>query len=501
MQGLGQLGFCLHQCAKAARHLMLPLLFFITGCFLAPAPLSAEIIHLKNGRKIVAEIVREDDRQIFVTRNGGEYAIPRSLVERIERSAAPEAATGEVDRSTAAERARELPLPPPPEEETRPDSAAIRGNTIDTAYLAHLDEEATQNASPENLHRLAQGYQHAAIFLTRQGNPEGALDLYRHALKIAPKDLALNLAMAYLLVKQTYYNEAISLLLPLADQHPKSPAIPMLLGSAYYALEDLNRALAEWKKSLALKEDPRLREAVEKAEKEQNVAGAYLEFRSEHFLVRYEGRETEGLVRDLVNTLEVAFRDLSLELDYNPHESIIVLLYPDQAFRDITRSASWVGALNDGKIRVPVSGLSAMTPELARVLRHELTHSFVRQVTVGRCPTWFNEGLAQLMEGATTTSLGSPLARAFAANKLPAFAALEASFMGLPPDQVGLAYAKSLAALEYLRDTYGMAGIRRLLKLMPANPNLDSLLQDELRLSYAAFEHEVASYIVKRFGA
>jgi hypothetical protein len=160
-----------------------------------------------------------------------------------------------------------------------------------------------------------------------------------------------------------------------------------------------------------------------------------------------------------------------------------------------------VGALNDGKIRVPVSGLSTMTPELARVLRHELTHSFVRQITVGRCPTWFNEGLAQMMEGATTTSLGSQLARAFAANKIPTFAALEPPFMGLPSDQVGLAYAKSLAGLEYLRETHGMTGIRRMLKLIASNPDMDSLLQSELRLSYEAFEHEVANYIVTRFGA
>jgi hypothetical protein len=160
-----------------------------------------------------------------------------------------------------------------------------------------------------------------------------------------------------------------------------------------------------------------------------------------------------------------------------------------------------VGALNDGKIRVPVSGLSSMTPELARVLRHELTHSFVRQITVGRCPTWFNEGLAQLMEGATTTSLGSQLARAFAANRIPTFATLESSFMGLPPEQVSLAYAKSLAALEYLRETHGMSGIRRLLQLIASNPDMNSLFQSEFRLSYEAFEHEVANYVVTRFGA
>lgn len=473
------------------------------GCWtLCPAQLPADVIYLKNGRKIVAEILREDSQQIFISREGGEVAIPRTIVDRIERSPAASAEPTEEAGDAGTERQRDLPLPPPPgEEASASELQVIRDQAIDSAYLRRLDDEVSHDPSPGNLHRLAQAYQEAAIFLTRQGNPEGALDLYRHALRLAPDDLALTLAMAYLLVKQTYYGEAISLLLPLEDKHPKTSAIPLLLGSAYYATEDLNRAVAEWRKSLDLRDDPSLREAVAKAEQEQNVAGSYLEQRSEHFLLRYEGREVEGLVRDLLNTLEVAFRDLSLDLDYIPHETIIVLLYPNQSFRDITRSASWVGALNDGKIRVPVSGLTSMTPELARVLKHELTHSFVRQITVGRCPTWFNEGLAQLEEGATTTGLGTQLARAFVNDRLPTFATLEGSFMGLPDNQVGLAYAKSLAALEYLRDTYGMGEVCRLLKLLPASSSVDSLFQDELRLSYSVFEQEVANYIVKRYGS
>jgi len=479
---------------------MLLAALILIGIAFFPRELSAETIYLKNGRKIVAQIVREESGRIFVSRGGGEYSIPRSIVERIEKSSIESSPTSEGTQEIE-DRARDLPLPPPPSEEVVENSNAVKNDSIDRVYLAQLDDEASRQPTPQNLHRLAQGYQQAAIFLARQGNPDGALDLYRHALRIAPNDLALTLAMAYLLVKQTYYNEAISLLLPVADKNSKVAAIPMLLGSAYYAQDDLDRAIAEWKKSLDVQDDPRLREALEKAEKERSVAGAYLEFRSEHFLVRYEGRETEGLVRDLVNTLEAAFRDLSLELDYNPHETIVVLLYPDQAFRDITRSASWVGALNDGKIRVPVSGLSTMTPELARVLRHELTHSFVRQITVGRCPTWFNEGLAQLMEGATTASLGSQLAKAFASNKLPSFEALEPSFMSLPSDQVGLAYAKSLAAMEFLRDRYGMTGIRHLLQRVASSPGMDSLFQNEIHLSYENFEHEVANYVVKRFGA
>jgi hypothetical protein len=141
-----------------------------------------------------------------------------------------------------------------------------------------------------------------------------------------------------------------------------------------------------------------------------------------------------------------------------------------------------------------------MTPDLARVLKHELTHSFVRQITLGRCPTWLNEGLAQLEEGSTTAALGSQLARAMAAGKIPAFASLEGSFVSLPADQAVLAYAKSLAALEYLRDTFGMGEVRRLLRQL-ATADFSTVLQDEVRMTYPAFEDEVASYVLKKYGS
>jgi tetratricopeptide (TPR) repeat protein len=468
----------------------------IAVCLVCPKAL-ADVIYLKNGRKIIAEVSYDDDRQVVLQRAEGELTIPRTLVDHIEKSPL---AVAETPSDTAPP--LDLPLPPPPAIEATPGtpSPVIKDNAVDEAYLDQLDSEVLRNPSAETRHRLAQGYQEAAIFLTRKGNAQGAIEKYRHAYHFVPDDLALTLALGYLLVKQNHHHEAIELLLPAATHFPTSPDIPVLLGSAYYATEHMDRAIAEWNRALDLQDSPRLREAVARAEQERSVAGSYKELRSQHFLLRYAGSETTALEGEVLNTLEADFRSLQLDLDFFPREPIVVLLYPDQAFRDIARSPSWVGAVNDGKIRVPVSGLSTVSPDLARVLKHELTHSFVRQITLGRCPTWFNEGLAQLEEGATTTSLGTQLARSFANDHLPPFAALETSFLDLPADQVGLAYAKSLAALEYLRDTCGLGGIRRLLKLMPANPEVNSLLQRELRLDYTAFEQEVANYIAKRYG-
>ena len=61
------------------------------------------------------------------------------------------------------------------------------------------------------------------------------------------------------------------------------------------------------------------------------------------------------------------------------------VLYTKQEFRDITLAPSWAGGLNDGRIRVPVEGLNSVTPELSRVLKHELTHSFVYQMSLEMC--------------------------------------------------------------------------------------------------------------------
>lgn len=494
----GPLSLSAHQ--NRIRRFSLALVVLAAGI---PSIARADVIYLKNGRKIVAEVTREDSKQVYYERGGGEFALPRSLVDRIEKVASPAAEPATGEGSARARTVSDLPLPetPPADASRNAESRVVKDDAIDEAYLQGLDNEFLRNPSAENRRRLAQGYQEAAIFLTRQGNPEAALAKYRHAHEFAPNDLALTLALAYLLVKERHHAEAIELLRPVASRFPNSADVPMLLGSAYYATEKLDMAIGEWKKALAIQDNPRVREAIAKAEQERSVAASYEELRSEHFLLRFEGRQVRTLGEEILKTLEEAYRDLQFQLDIYPRDPIVVLLYSDLAFRDITRLPNWVGAVNDGKIRVPVSGLSGVTLDLARILKHELTHSFVRQVTVDRCPVWFNEGLAQLEEGASTVAYGRNLSRALSTGATPPFAAIEGSFMNLPAEIVGMVYAKSLAALEYLRDTYGAGEIRRLLKLIPSNPDFNSLLQNELRLSYPSFEQEVTTYVDKRYGS
>src|SRR5437660_4343808 len=150
---------------------------------------------------------------------------------------------------------------------------------------------------------------------------------------------------------------------------------------------------------MELSPDPYTERLLHKAERELKVEEESRRKESRHFTLHYAGDKTsQQLTQELLATMENQYQDLGRQLSYEPAENIIVILYTQKEFMDITEAPSWAGALNDGKLRIPIGGLSVINPEVERVLKHELTHSFVASLGAGRCPTWLNEGLAQIME-------------------------------------------------------------------------------------------------------
>src|SRR4029077_15292312 len=174
-----------------------------------------------------------------------------------------------------------------------------------------------------------------------------------------------------------------------------------------------DRAVAEWKRALALGPDAEVQAALAKAQRDNQEEENYRENESSHFTLRYSGGAGPDLAKEILRALEIHFAAIESELNFTPPDSIGVILYTQQAFADITRAPGWVGALNDGRIRVPVQGLTSLTPELSRVLKHELTHSFIQQKTHSRAPVWIQEGIAQWMEGQRSKDNASVLVQVY----------------------------------------------------------------------------------------
>ena len=182
---------------------------------------------------------------------------------------------------------------------------------------------------------------------------------------------------------------------------PDSAALLEVLGELRNREERVADALTAWREAFRLEPSDRLRERIEKGERELSASRDYAFSAAAHFNVRYDGEIDQDLVAGVMDTLEARFADLSSAYRHAPGAPITVLLYPKQTFRDVTLSGESVAGLFDGKIRIPLGGLSRMDPQVERVLAHELTHAIVHSKSRGSCPRWLHEGLAQIAEDRT----------------------------------------------------------------------------------------------------
>jgi hypothetical protein len=274
-----------------------------------------------------------------------------------------------------------------------------------------------------------------------------------------------------------------------------------MLGFVQFASDHTPDAIRSWKKSLALRPDATVSQYLARAERESSAESGFSQRESNHFNLHFEGKETSDTFRrDLLGTLDSEYDDLVRDLGYSPRNTIAVTLYTQQAFMDVTRAPSWSGAINDGKLRIPVSGVQSVTPELARVLKHELTHSFISQMSSNRCPTWLNEGIAQMEEGKSSGANGHQLAQLFAAGNEIAFNQLEGSFMNFSAAEANVAYAESLAAGEFIRDAYGMGEIARVLELLSQGSSTEAALRATVHADYRQLRDEMARQLKEKYG-
>jgi tetratricopeptide (TPR) repeat protein len=282
---------------------------------------------------------------------------------------------------------------------------------------------------------------------------------------------------------------------------PQSADAFLVLGYAYYKNDHDREAIVALKKSLELRPNDRARELLERIERESRTEADFRQQESSHFTLRYEGSQTADALRtQVLEALESDYRALANDLGATPR-NIYVSLYTDEAFFDVTHAAAWTSALNDGKIRIPISGVKAVTPEMASVLRHELTHSFVAQITHGRAPGWLNEGIAELEQGLSTGAFGPRLAALYASGRQVPLNQLEGEFQGYSSAEASVAYAESLAAVEYIRTTYGMSDLARLLQRLGEGQSVESALRSTVHAGYAELETEITNYLKKNYGS
>jgi len=476
---------------------------------------SADTLYLKNGMYIVVTRATEKEGQIEYWVGSTKYTISKDLVAKIESGNRPSPSIHSatpINRSAPAVRdlshrdsdsttanaghdKLRMPIPGGPKQNepywTALRSRILQGDRVNEIKLAEIeldhDSRITSNA-----------YFLAGVTEMQGGDPGKASAYFENALRATPEQANLLEWHAIALSTQGKYAEAVHELERATALEPNSAHLLQLLGLAQYDGDRTSEAVTAWKRAMEISPDPYTEKLLHKAEREQEVEERSRSRQSAHFTLHYQGDATSAdLQRQVLATMEEAYRDLASQLSYQPAENIIVILYTQREFADITQAPSWAGAINDGKLRIPIGGITAMNAQLERILKHELTHSFLRSLTGGRCPTWLNEGMAELIEPRSSSSYASRLSALFQERKAIPFSALEGSFTRFSDLQAQVAYAESLSGVEYLRDRYGMGEVVRMLRNIGSGAEPEIALRQSTGMDYSAFAQRVGEYLAK----
>jgi tetratricopeptide (TPR) repeat protein len=451
---------------------------------------SADTIHLKNGRTIVADNVRENGNHYEYDIGDDSYAIPKSSVDHVDAGGMPahaasgSATVGDLPTFTPADSlANEGDLV----------TKIIKEGKVNPDALAGLEAKGNAELS-------ATADFIAGKFEFEHGNIAQAHQYFESALRFQPDNSTILIYYSALLVRTGNAAQALPYAERAVRSAPSSPDAYTMLGYAQFASDHTKDAVISWKRSLELRPDPAVQQFLAKAQREQTVESDFAQGESSHFVLHYEGKQTSEVLRgQILAALETDYDDLVRDLGNPPRDNILVTLYTEQAFFDVTHAPTWSGAINDGKLRIPISGLSSMTPELAHVLKHELAHSFITQLSGGRCPPWLHEGIAQFLEPKSLGGAGHQLSLLFKAQQNIPLNALEGSFQSFSGAQAYVAYAESLAAVSYINDSYGMSDVQRILQLLSQGSSTEAALRATIHSDYGQFESDLARYLADKY--
>src|ERR1700682_4115646 len=103
-------------------------------------------------------------------------------------------------------------------------------------------------------------------------------------------------------------------------------------------------------------------------------------------------------------------------------------------------------------------------------------------------------------EAWASASNGHQLAQLFAmGNEIP-FNLLEGSFMSFSAPEATVAYAESLAAAEFLRDSYGMSEITSILQRLSQGSSTEAALRATIHSDYRQLRDEMTRKLRERYG-
>jgi tetratricopeptide (TPR) repeat protein len=287
----------------------------------------------------------------------------------------------------------------------------------------------------------------------RAGNADRASSLFYEALTSHPSEPFAHFGAGIARHLLGQEDDAMRALTRALELNPRLTEASLLLGDIQYHAGDVDGAVRTYEKASALAPGNRaLVERLSAWRKEASAENRMQTWNKGSFSVVLEGRSgDQALATRALNILDEGYWRIGKALGAFPSGRIIVTLYTEQQFRDFTNAPDWSDGVFDGRIRMPVGGVSQDPLRFEHVLTHELVHAMITGLAPRNVPAWLHEGLASYFEPVDRAEVERTL------RLIPVvpLSALRQSFGRLGPGQAAVAYSVSVVAAAMAFDRLG----------------------------------------------
>ncbi len=246
------------------------------------------------------------------------------------------------------------------------------------------------------------------------------------------------------------------------------------------------------------------------------TAGNFVEYPSEHFVIRYVPGKDEVLLEDAAHALERAYAEIGGDLGYLPPETekIILEIYPSvdgfssasTLTRDEIETSGTVAICHFNRLMIMSPRLMLRGYPWLNTLAHEYVHYVITKRTRNLTPIWFHEGLAKYEESRWRSESGSELsptqshllAQAQEENYFITFEQMHPSMAKLKSaEDAALAFAEVLTAMRYIVDKGGYPALNKALDVIATGADAEEAVEVALGMPFSDFERDWKSHLSK----
>jgi len=237
---------------------------------------------------------------------------------------------------------------------------------------------------------------------------------------------------------------------------------------------------------------------------DRGADGEFEERRSSHFILYQDVDidQTSGFhgsrrfEQQVLEALESAYARLDQKLGLRPEQPITVVVYDPKVFDGQFGGLFRFSAAGFYAGRVHIRGNVTLSPELSRVLHHELVHAALdMELGASNLPGWFNEGVAEWFEarsaGKRQLSVQERifLQRAYREEALFSLEQLSRpTFSGFGAGAAQIAYLQSYGFIAYLAQHHSERRVRDWIREVIRTRNLDQATRRTFRVDLTRLE-------------